>query len=110
MKTLAPHVVARLKRTKVADARKVSLPAAEKALGVTVDEAEERHERLTAREREVAALMAQGKPNRLIADELGISPKTLDIHRANVMRKLVARSVATVANVVNLLRLADSAK
>lgn len=56
--------------------------------------AHERIARLTAREIQVLDLMVSGKPNRDIAAELGISPKTLDIHRANVMHKLAARTTA----------------
>ncbi len=55
------------------------------------------HERiavLTPRELQVLDLMVEGKPNRMIAEELGISPKTLDIHRANVMHKMQARTTA----------------
>jgi FixJ family two-component response regulator len=51
-----------------------------------------RENTLTPRERDVYRLMAEGKPNNVIAAELGISHKTLDIHRANVMRKLSART------------------
>jgi two-component system response regulator FixJ len=49
---------------------------------------------LTPREVQVLDLMVEGKPNRQIAQELGISPKTLDIHRANVMHKMQARTTA----------------
>jgi two-component system, LuxR family, response regulator FixJ len=56
--------------------------------------AHERIGRLTAREMQVLDLMTSGKPNRDIAAELGISPKTLDIHRANVMHKMAARTTA----------------
>jgi len=54
----------------------------------------ERIERLTRREREVLDLMVAGKKNKDIAEELGISPKTLDIHRSKVMEKMEARTVA----------------
>ena len=87
----------------------VSLAAAERVLGLPVETARERHARLTRRERQVAALMADGQPNREIAAALEISPKTLDIHRANLMRKLEARTTASVANTINLVRLADAA-
>ena len=83
----------------------ISLPVLEKVLGSTLAEARDRYDRLTKRERQVADLMARGIPNPVIAEQLGISPKTLDIHRANVMHKLVARTSAMVANVVNLVRL-----
>jgi len=48
---------------------------------------------LTAREREVVRLLARGQPNRLVASALGISVKTVESHRANVMRKLELRSI-----------------
>lgn len=51
-------------------------------------EAIERLETLTPREWEVLDLMMNGKKNREIAEKLQISPKTLDIHRANTTRKL----------------------
>ncbi len=59
----------------------IPLPAAEKIMGVSAAVAGERHALLTLRERQVAGMMATGKPNREIAAELGISVKTLDIHR-----------------------------
>jgi FixJ family two-component response regulator len=90
-------------------ARAILLVDAEKLLGLSVASARERHARLTPRELQVAGLMSTGKPNRQIAEELGISPKTLDIHRANLMQKLQARTVADVANLVNLIRLAELA-
>ncbi len=49
---------------------------------------------LTPRELEVLDLMVAGKKNRQIAEELGISTKTLDIHRANLMRKMQTKAVA----------------
>jgi DNA-binding NarL/FixJ family response regulator len=48
---------------------------------------------LTAREREVVRLLAHGQPNRQVATALGISVKTVESHRANVMRKLELRSL-----------------
>jgi two-component system, NarL family, response regulator NreC len=46
------------------------------------------HEQLTPREREVLTYIAEGYTNREIADELSISPKTVDRHRENIMAKL----------------------
>jgi DNA-binding NarL/FixJ family response regulator len=45
-------------------------------------------ERLTPREREIVRLVAQGNTNRQIGELLGLSPKTVDAHRTNLMRKL----------------------
>ncbi|MEI7686872.1 MAG: response regulator [Planctomycetota bacterium] len=49
---------------------------------------------LTPREIEVLDQMVSGKKNRKIAEELGISTKTLDIHRANIMRKMHTKTIA----------------
>jgi FixJ family two-component response regulator len=87
----------------------ISLHDIEKVLGLAVDIASDRYSHLTPRETQVSDMMATGKPNREIATELGISVKTLDIHRANLMHKLQARTTADVANLVNLLRLAEVA-
>ena len=47
---------------------------------------------LTAREREVLDGLARGLPNKTIAYDLGISPRTVEIHRANLMSKLGVKS------------------
>jgi two-component system response regulator FixJ len=49
---------------------------------------------LTAREREVLEGLAQGLPNKTIAYDFGISPRTVEVHRANIMAKLQARSLS----------------
>ena len=51
-------------------------------------------EELSARELEVLASMVQGNSNKEIAQALGISPRTVEIHRGNMMRKLSARSTS----------------
>lgn len=45
---------------------------------------------LTAREREVAALLVEGKTSKLIAKQLGLSPRTVEMHRARLMKKFAA--------------------
>jgi two-component system response regulator FixJ len=62
----------------------------------------QRFELLSSREREVFDLLVEGKASKTIADELGISLRTVDGHRANVMHKLKVR------NVGELVRLALS--
>lgn len=49
---------------------------------------------LTPREREVFALVVAGKANKVIAADLGVSIKTVEVHRARVMRKMNAPSLA----------------
>lgn len=52
---------------------------------------------LSAREREVVALLAKGRSNREIGEELVISPRTVDTHVTNVLNKLGVRTRAQVA-------------
>lgn len=49
---------------------------------------------LTPREREVMEMLVDGRSNKVIAIDLGLSERTVEIHRANVMEKLGVRSVA----------------
>jgi two-component system response regulator FixJ len=58
------------------------------------DEASVRLQALTPREREVLDGLAKGLPNKTIAYDLGISPRTVEIHRANLMSKLGVRSLS----------------
>jgi two-component system, LuxR family, response regulator FixJ len=53
-----------------------------------------RFERLTGREREILALITAGHQNREVAAQLGISPRTVEVHKARIMEKLECHSLA----------------
>jgi len=55
---------------------------------------------LTPREREIAALLVEGKTSKLIARQVGLSPRTVEMHRARLMRKF---SAATSSELVHRL-------
>lgn len=55
---------------------------------------------LTARERQVAMRVAAGLPNKVIAAELGISPRTVEVYRAKAMSKTGSRSTAELVQLV----------
>jgi two-component system response regulator FixJ len=64
------------------------------ATGARKKDAEVRLQALTPREQDVLEGLAQGLPNKTIAYDLGISPRTVEIHRANLMTKLGVRSLS----------------
>jgi two-component system response regulator DctR len=55
---------------------------------------------LTERERDVMRLVARGLPNKLIADQLAISVRTVEVHRARVFDKMEVKSAVELANVL----------
>ncbi|AYH45253.1 response regulator [Azoarcus sp. DN11] len=59
---------------------------------------------LTAREQEVMELILAGKFNKVIADELCISMRTVEAHRSKVFEKMEVRSAVELAQLVNLVR------
>ena len=90
-------LLARVKQA-IARGRDLRLEAEQRSL------AEARLAALSPREREVLELLVAGRMNKIIAAELGISAKTVEDHRASIMRKTQVRSVA------ELVRLAADAR
>ncbi|PLR28624.1 DNA-binding response regulator [Caulobacter zeae] len=62
---------------------------------------------LTAREQDVLRGMANGLPNKTIAFDLGISPRTVEVHRANLMAKLQVRSLSEALRIAFAAGLLD---
>ncbi len=69
-------------------------------------EIRQRIESLTTREHEVMAAVCKGQANKVIAMDLGVSQRTVEIHRARAMEKMGARSVAHLVRMVT--RIEDS--
>jgi two-component system, LuxR family, response regulator FixJ len=59
---------------------------------------------LTEREREVLGLVAAGEPNKVIARHLGISFRTVELHRAHIIEKLQARSLSDLIRMAIILK------
>ena len=68
------------------------------------DRIRELFESLTPREREVLDLVTSGKPNKVMAADLGVSQRTIEIHRARVMEKMRADSLAQLVRMVLTLK------
>jgi two-component system, LuxR family, response regulator FixJ len=76
----------------VESARRLS--AADRGANARAEDARARLNILTDRERDVLDGLVEGLPNKTIAYDLGISPRTVEIHRANLMQKLEVKSLA----------------
>jgi RNA polymerase sigma factor (sigma-70 family) len=74
--------------------------ARERAEANKVSGISDRMARLTGREREVLTLVADGKHNREIAAELGISPRTVEVYKSRLMEKLQVRRVPELVRLV----------
>ena len=62
---------------------------------------EERIHSLTRRERQVMEMVVEGKANKVIAIDLGLSQRTVEVHRANVMEKMRAKTLAGLVRMVS---------
>jgi RNA polymerase sigma factor (sigma-70 family) len=72
----------------------ISVDTAQRQTLAQADQSEQRLRTLTPREREVLELVVQGQQYRQIASALGISPRTVEVHRARLMEKLGVRNIS----------------
>ena len=86
-------LVDRVERALGVSAERVAQLAVQRALRARMGE-------LTERERDVMRLVADGRPNKLIADELGISVRTVEVHRARVFEKMDVKSAVELAQLL----------
>ncbi len=84
--------------TRVAEA--MALDAGQRAANATVDSVNSRLSTLTARERQIMELVLLGKFNKVIADELNISMRTVEVHRANLFDKMNVKTAVELANLL----------
>jgi DNA-binding NarL/FixJ family response regulator len=96
LKEASTTEVAQAVREVAAGRRYLSQPLSERAIEVYAEKSQaaplDLYETLTTREREVLQLAAEGHSSSEMAARLGISPRTADTHRANLMRKLCLQS------------------
>ena len=79
-----------------------ALQTSEAAIRQRLDRARRAHRlaELTERERDVMRLVIEGRPNKLIADALDISVRTVEVHRARVFEKMDVKSAVELANLL----------
>ena len=87
------------------DRVEAALAQSARALGALQEKAslKARLNELTERERDVMRLVVEGLPNKLIADQLDISVRTVEVHRARVFDKMGAKSAVELANLLRSL-------
>jgi len=78
----------------------MDLDAHQRAANATVDSVKGRIASLTTRERQVMELVLAGKFNKVIADELNISMRTVEVHRANLFDKMQVKTAVELANLL----------
>lgn len=78
----------------------MALDARQRAANATVDSVKARLSSLTTRERQIMELVLAGKFNKVIADELNISMRTVEVHRANLFDKMQVKTAVELANLL----------
>lgn len=78
----------------------MALDTRKRQANATVDSVNSRLSTLTSRERQVMELVLTGKFNKVIADELNISMRTVEVHRANLFDKMKVKTAVELANLL----------
>ncbi len=78
----------------------IALDTRQRAASATVDSVKARLANLTTRERQIMELVLAGKFNKVIADELNISMRTVEVHRANLFDKMHVKTAVELANLL----------
>ena len=78
----------------------MALDARRRAESASADSLKARLSRLTTRERQIMDLVLAGKYNKVIADELHISMRTVEVHRANLFDKMQVKTAVELANLL----------
>ena len=78
----------------------MDLDARQRAASATVDSVNSRLSTLTMRERQIMELVLLGKFNKVIAEELSISMRTVEVHRANLFEKMKVKTAVELANLL----------
>ena len=86
--------------TRVREAVEASSRRAKRVDGHALPESFHGYDLLTSRERDVLGQIAAGSSNKLAGRELGISPRTIEVHRARIMEKLGAKNAADLVRIV----------
>ena len=76
----------------------IALDTRQRQENATVDSVNARVFRLTSREKQIMELVLAGKYNKVIADELNISMRTVEVHRANLFNKMQVKTAVELAN------------
>jgi two-component system response regulator DctR len=76
----------------------ITLDSRQRLENATVDSVNTRFSRLTTREKQIMELVLAGKYNKVIADDLNISMRTVEVHRANLFNKMQVKTAVELAN------------
>lgn len=88
--------------TRVAEA--IVLDTRQRENIASLDSVNQRLASLTSREKQIMELVLAGKLNKVIADELNISMRTVEVHRANLFDKMKVKTAVDLANLINPVR------